>query len=171
MSGPSARIRRRRIFGSAVALKVPAVIVEAPVNGIDEAHVRYNAWQFRQILARGVHGILLCQAETEGAVRAFVEACRYPIHLQGVDPMLPTPLARLGGSPSIYVARDNAAGKPYLRVGLRGQGPQTQVAVLEFSDGFGQTSRLELSGFVSGPALPASTFVLKPPSGFQVLRP
>ena len=58
-----------------------------------------------------------------------------------------------------------------LRVGLRGQGPQTQVAVLEFSDGFGQTSRLELSGFVSGPALPASTFVLKPPSGFQVLRP
>src|SRR3954453_22693345 len=26
-----------------------AVIVEAPVNGIDSAHVRYNAWQFRQI--------------------------------------------------------------------------------------------------------------------------
>jgi 4-hydroxy-2-oxoheptanedioate aldolase len=30
------------------------VIVEAPVNGVDAAHVRYNAWQFRQILGRGV---------------------------------------------------------------------------------------------------------------------
>jgi outer membrane lipoprotein carrier protein len=58
-----------------------------------------------------------------------------------------------------------------LRVGLRGQGKQAQIAVLEFADGFGQTSRLEFSGFVSGPALPASTFVLKPPPGYQVLRP
>ena len=40
----------------------PAVIVEAPVNGTDEANVRFNAWQFRQILGRGAHGILLCQA-------------------------------------------------------------------------------------------------------------
>jgi hypothetical protein len=56
----------------------PAVIVEAPVNGIDAAHVRYNGWQFRQILGRGVHGILLCQAESADAVRAFVESCRYP---------------------------------------------------------------------------------------------
>ena len=57
----------------------PTVIVEAPVNGIDEPNVRSNAWQFRQILARGVHGILLCQAEIgRGASRAFVEACRYP---------------------------------------------------------------------------------------------
>src|SRR4051794_38323645 len=46
--------------------RTPAVIVEAPVNGIDEANVRSNAWQFRQILGRGVHGILLCQAETAG---------------------------------------------------------------------------------------------------------
>ncbi len=58
-----------------------------------------------------------------------------------------------------------------LRVGLRGTGKQAQVAVLEFSDGFGQTSRLELSGFASNPTLPASTFVLKPPAGYQVLRP
>ena len=34
--------------------RTPTVIVEAPVNGIDAAHVRYNAWQFRQILGRGV---------------------------------------------------------------------------------------------------------------------
>ncbi len=57
-----------------------------------------------------------------------------------------------------------------LRVGLQGNGPATRVAVLEFLDGFGQTSRLELSGFVSTPQ-PPSLFVLTPPAGFQVLRP
>ena len=66
--------------------RTPTVIVEAPVNGIDAAHVRYNAWQFRQILGRGVHGILLCQAETADAVRAFVESCRYPHNIIGVIP-------------------------------------------------------------------------------------
>lgn len=78
--------------------RMPTVIVEAPVNGIDEANVRFNAWQFRQILARGAHGILLCQAETPGAVRAFVESCRYPHHTIGTDPALPTPLERMRGA-------------------------------------------------------------------------
>ena len=64
--------------------RTPAVIVEAPVDGTGEPVVRYNAWQFRQILARGVHGILLCQAETPDAVRAFVESCRYPRNMAGV---------------------------------------------------------------------------------------
>src|SRR5690242_19901805 len=77
--------------------RTPSVIVEAPVNGTDEANVRFNAWQFRQILGRGVHGILLCQAETPAAVRAFVESCRYPHHPEGVDPALPSPLARMRG--------------------------------------------------------------------------
>ena len=104
--------------------RTPTVIVEAVVNGTDEANVRFSSWQFRQILARGVHGILLCQAETAGAVRAFVEACRYPHHLQAVDPMLPTPLARLNGAPSISVKRPDAKGQPYLRVGLRGKGSE-----------------------------------------------
>src|SRR5439155_1699486 len=67
----------------------PAVIVEAPVNGTDAANIRFNAWQFRQILGRGVHGILLCQAESADAVRAFVESCRYPHHSAWVDPNLP----------------------------------------------------------------------------------
>ena len=65
--------------------RTPAVIVEAPVNGIDGRNVTYNAWQFRQILARGVHGILLCQAETADAVREFVRACRFPHHKAGID--------------------------------------------------------------------------------------
>ena len=65
--------------------RAPTVIVEAPVNGIDGPNVAFNAWQFRQILARGVHGILLCQAENEDAVREFVRACRFPHHKIGVD--------------------------------------------------------------------------------------
>jgi 4-hydroxy-2-oxoheptanedioate aldolase len=64
--------------------RTPAVIVEAPVDGGSAEIIKYNAWQFRQILARGVHGILLCQAETPDAVKAFVEACRFPFQTIGV---------------------------------------------------------------------------------------
>lgn len=103
--------------------RTPAVIVEAPVNGIDEAGVRYNAWQFRQILGRGVHGVLLCQAETVGAVRAFVESCRYPHQPAGVAPSLPSPLARLRGAVS---ERPIPAGA--LGVGTRGRGSEATAA-------------------------------------------
>lgn len=65
--------------------RTPAAIVEAPVNGTDGANVRFNARQFRQILGRGVHGILLCQAESADAVRAFVAACRFPHNKLGSD--------------------------------------------------------------------------------------
>lgn len=65
--------------------RTPPVIVNVPVNGTDEAAVRANAWMFQQVLATGVHGILLTHADTPGAVRAFVEALRFPIHKQGVD--------------------------------------------------------------------------------------
>src|SRR5580704_12988061 len=41
--------------------RTPTIVVEAPVNGTDAANVRFNAWQFRQILGRGVHGVLLCK--------------------------------------------------------------------------------------------------------------
>ena len=58
--------------------RTPAVIVNVPVNGTDEASVRANAWMFQQVLATGVHGILLCHADTPGAVRAFIEAVRSP---------------------------------------------------------------------------------------------
>jgi len=56
--------------------RTPAVIVNVPVNGIDEAAVRANAWMFSQVLATGVHGILLTHADTPGAVKAFVEMSR-----------------------------------------------------------------------------------------------
>jgi 4-hydroxy-2-oxoheptanedioate aldolase len=65
--------------------RTPPVIVNVPVNGTDEAAVRANAWMFAQVLATGVHGVLLTHADTPGAVRAFIEAVRLPIHKQGVD--------------------------------------------------------------------------------------
>jgi 4-hydroxy-2-oxoheptanedioate aldolase len=98
----------------------PAVIVEAPVNGTDAANVRYNAWQFRQILGRGVHGVLLCQAESADAVRAFVESCRYPHHAAGVDPALPSPIERMAGA-----VRETKSG---LGIGTRGRGSEATAA-------------------------------------------
>ena len=80
--------------------RTPAVIVEAPVEGATQEIVRYNAWQFRQILARGVHGILLCQAESADAVRAFVESCRYPINRLGVGDGLGEGRRGVGSEPS-----------------------------------------------------------------------
>jgi 4-hydroxy-2-oxoheptanedioate aldolase len=64
--------------------RTPAVIVNVPVNGTDEAAVRANAWMFQQVLATGVHGVLLTHADTPGAIRAFMEACRFPNREQGV---------------------------------------------------------------------------------------
>jgi 4-hydroxy-2-oxoheptanedioate aldolase len=60
--------------------RTPAVIVNVPVDGTDETTVRANAWMFQQVLATGVHGVLLCHADTPGAVRAFVEAVRFPAY-------------------------------------------------------------------------------------------
>jgi 4-hydroxy-2-oxoheptanedioate aldolase len=102
--------------------RTPAVIVEVPVNGTDEAAVRANAWQCRQILARGVHGLLLCQAEDTNAVRVFVEACRYPHHTHGVAPALPAPLARMKG------AGVPAATGKHLGIGMRGRGSESTAA-------------------------------------------
>ena len=100
--------------------RTPAVVVEAPVNGTDAANVRFNAWQFRQILGRGVHGVLLCQAETADAVRAFVESCRYPYQRAGVEPSLPSPLERMRGA-------QRGAGTP-LGTGTRGRGSEGTAA-------------------------------------------
>jgi 4-hydroxy-2-oxoheptanedioate aldolase len=100
----------------------PAVIVEAPVGGTDEASVRCNAWQFRQILGRGVHGIVLCQAESAAAVRAFVESCRYPHQIAGVDQALPSPVERMRGT---------TTGRPaggLLGTGTRGRGSENSAA-------------------------------------------
>jgi 4-hydroxy-2-oxoheptanedioate aldolase len=80
--------------------RTPTVIVEAPVDGGSEETVRANAWQFRQILARGVHGILLCHVESPGAVKAFVESCRYPFSTIGVGNNLDVGRRGAGGQAS-----------------------------------------------------------------------
>jgi len=108
--------------------RTPAVIVEAPVNGTDAQNIRFNAWQFRQILGRGVHGILLCQAENAGAVGAFVESCRYPHQPAGVDPALPTPLERMHGAAVPPSGRSGDDGRPLLGVGTRGRGSEPSAA-------------------------------------------
>jgi 4-hydroxy-2-oxoheptanedioate aldolase len=101
--------------------RTPTIVVEAPVNGTDAANVRFNAWQFRQILGRGVHGVLLCQAESADAVRAFVESCRYPHYHGGVDPTIPSPIARMHGA--ARVATDGGLG-----LGTRGRGSEATAA-------------------------------------------
>ncbi len=62
----------------------PTVITTLPTDGTDEHVMRANAWMVKQVLARGVHGILLCHAETPGAVKVLVESARYPFHTIGV---------------------------------------------------------------------------------------
>jgi len=57
--------------------KTPAVIVTLPISGTTDA-VRANAWMIQQALAAGVHGILLCNAESPEAARLMIEASRYP---------------------------------------------------------------------------------------------
>jgi 4-hydroxy-2-oxoheptanedioate aldolase len=64
--------------------RTPAVIISLPLEGDCEGSVRANAWMIKQALATGVHGILLCHAEAPEAVRAFIEAARYPFNTTGV---------------------------------------------------------------------------------------
>jgi 4-hydroxy-2-oxoheptanedioate aldolase len=65
--------------------RTPAVIVTLPTDGTDEETMRANAWMVKQVLATGVHGILLCHADTPGAVKTFVESARYPYMRIGVN--------------------------------------------------------------------------------------
>ncbi|NJN82833.1 MAG: hypothetical protein HC802_11520 [Caldilineaceae bacterium] len=52
----------------------------------------------------GVHGILLCQAESAEAVAAFVESCRYPINRIGVGEGLAEGRRGVGSEPSAAAA-------------------------------------------------------------------
>jgi 4-hydroxy-2-oxoheptanedioate aldolase len=57
--------------------RTPTVIVTLPVTGADEQTFRANSWMVNQVLATGIHGILLCHAESSAAVEAFVQATRF----------------------------------------------------------------------------------------------
>jgi 4-hydroxy-2-oxoheptanedioate aldolase len=82
--------------------RTPAVIVTLPMDAVDEDVVRANSWVIKQILASGVHGLLLCHVESPGAVRAFVETCRYPFNTVGVGRGLQ--VGRRGGGGQAHAA-------------------------------------------------------------------
>src|SRR5438046_168014 len=58
--------------------RTPTVVITLPIDGSDEATVRANAWMLKQVLATGIHGIMLCHAQSPAAVKAFVESARMP---------------------------------------------------------------------------------------------
>jgi 4-hydroxy-2-oxoheptanedioate aldolase len=91
--------------------RTPAVIVTLPIDGTDEQSVRANGWMIKQVLATGVHGLLLCHAESPEAVRAFVEAARYSF--------------RAGAG---RTGADRTGAGPELGPGRRGHGGQTRAA-------------------------------------------
>jgi len=62
----------------------PAVIAELPFGGTSEMVVESNAWMINQLLACGIHGLILCHAENPDAVRKLIEFVRYPFHTSGV---------------------------------------------------------------------------------------
>lgn len=95
--------------------RTPAVIVSLPVLGLDEASMRANLWMVQQVLAAGVHGVLLCRARSPEAVRVFVAATRYPFHRQAVDEGLEEGL-RGSGSQSFAAGIWGISTEEYLRV-------------------------------------------------------
>src|SRR5499426_3171648 len=110
--------------------RTPAVIIELPVRGSDAAAVAANDWQLRQILARGVHGLILCQAESADAVRAFVEATRYPHHRVGLAPGLASALERMRQPGPMPIQAGAEGGRPWLGVGTRGRGSEATAAAV-----------------------------------------
>ncbi|GAB6041589.1 HpcH/HpaI aldolase family protein [Endothiovibrio diazotrophicus] len=74
--------------------RTPAIVAELPFQGSSREVVESNVWIATQLLARGVHGLLLCHAESPEAVRALVEGIRYP--LQPVDERLGLAIGRRG---------------------------------------------------------------------------
>lgn len=60
--------------------RTPPVIPTLPVLGTSAEAIRANVWQINHLLAAGVHGMLLCHAESAEAVAAFVNAVRYPFN-------------------------------------------------------------------------------------------
>jgi hypothetical protein len=84
----------------------PAVIVEVRSTAPTRPMCASTPGSSAKSSAAAFTESLLCQAESAGAVRAFVEACRYPHHSAGVDPNLPLPIERMHGA-----TREAASGR------------------------------------------------------------
>ena len=61
------------------------VVATLPVSGNSVESINANAWQIRQLLATGIHGLILPQASDVRAVVNFVQASRFSIHKQRQD--------------------------------------------------------------------------------------
>jgi len=68
--------------------RMVTLVATLPANCRTRAEVEANTWQLRQVLSAGVHGVLHTHARQAGAVRSFVESCRYPFQSLGVGPGL-----------------------------------------------------------------------------------
>lgn len=55
----------------------PPAVAELPTDGTNSDVMLANAWMIKQLLAQGVHGLILCHAESPEAVRIFVESTRF----------------------------------------------------------------------------------------------
>lgn len=58
-----------------------------------------------------------------------------------------------------------------LLAGLRKTDKGVELVVMDVQDNLGQRSVLTLSGLELNPALPADTFVFRPPAGVEIIRP
>ena len=74
----------------------PTVLASPAANAVSREEVVANAWQVRQVLAAGVHGVWIDHARDADAVRAFVAACRFPFQTIGLDRGLPEGLRGQG---------------------------------------------------------------------------
>jgi 4-hydroxy-2-oxoheptanedioate aldolase len=74
----------------------PTVLASPAANAVTREEVLANAWQARQVLAAGVHGVWVDHARDPDAVRAFVAACRFPFQAAGRDLGLPEGLRGQG---------------------------------------------------------------------------
>ena len=63
--------------------RTPATVVELPVTGINRNVIMANAWQMTQALARGVHGFVICHAESPEAVKGFCRTHKIPFPYAG----------------------------------------------------------------------------------------
>jgi len=68
--------------------KTPAVFAELPFDGLNKEIVQANSWIIKQLLAKGIHGLILCHANNKGAVKEFVENCRFRFNKELKDKSL-----------------------------------------------------------------------------------
>lgn len=59
----------------------PPTVAELPTDGTSKEVMQANSWMIKQLLAQGVHGLILCHAESPEAVRVFVESSRFSCYM------------------------------------------------------------------------------------------